>query len=296
MNKSHTTSSKTTHSVECYRGFIFVPRIVLSNREPAHRDFQPFHKMFMVSTENFVLVTCATSGNGPELLTLFAKDGHNLIIVAPSEDELRDTSQELQHNYGVQVIQVARDLVEPRAAFELYEDVTSQGLQVDILVNNAGPAPFEEFLPAGIQRELDIVQVNVNSTIVLTRLFLKDMMDRNTGRILNVTSTAGKVQGTLQPVYHGTISFVNSFTNTLAEELKNTGVTVTSLLTGPPGEGFPGSASMANANTASEIVPVIIGNTAKDGYEAFMRGNFEVPDIPNKEKITRNKQNPVAET
>src|SRR6187399_724539 len=113
----------------------------------------------MAGTEKFVLITGATSGIGLELAKLFAKDGHNLVIVARSENELRETATDLQRQFGVQVVPISRDLMEPNAAFELYEDVNSQGLAVDILVNNAGQGQYGEFVETDLNREIDIIQL-----------------------------------------------------------------------------------------------------------------------------------------
>ena len=227
----------------------------------------------MPNTENFVLITGATSGIGLELAKLFAKDGHNLVIVARSENELRETSTDLQQQFGVQVVPISRDLMEPNAAFELYEDVNSQGLAVDILVNNAGQGQYGEFVETDLNREIDIIQLNITSVVVLTKLFLKDMVARNTGKILNVTSIAGKLPGPLQAVYHGTKAFAHSLSEAIRNELKDTGVTVTSLLPGPTDTDFFNKADMQEAKNVQEGSLSDPADVAKDGYEALMKGD-----------------------
>ncbi|MES2893092.1 MAG: SDR family oxidoreductase [Bacteroidota bacterium] len=227
----------------------------------------------MASTENFVLITGGTSGIGLELAKLFARDGHNLVIVARSEDELRDTATDLQNQFGVQVIQIARDLMETNAPFELYEEVKSQGLTIDILVNNAGQGQYGEFINTDIEREIAIIQLNVTSVVVLTKLFLKEMVARNTGKILNVTSVAGKVPGPLQSVYHGTKAFAHSFTEAIRSELKDTGITVTSLLPGATDTDFFKKADMLEAKNVKEGSLADPADVAKDGYEALMKGD-----------------------
>lgn len=249
--------------------------------------------MTMASTENFVLITGATSGIGLELAKLFAKDGYNLVIVARSEDELRDTSTDLQQQFGVQVVQISRDLMEPEAAFELYEEVKSQGVQVDILVNNAGQGQYGEFINTDIEREIEIIQLNVTSVVVLTKLFLKDMVARNRGKILNVTSIAGKLPGPLQSVYHGTKAFAHSFTEAIRNELKDTGITVTSLLPGATDTDFFNKAEMTEAKNVKEGSLADPADVAKDGYEALMKGDdMVVSGFKNKVQVAMSNMAP----
>ncbi|MGN6567339.1 MAG: SDR family NAD(P)-dependent oxidoreductase, partial [Flavipsychrobacter sp.] len=120
-----------------------------------------------------------------------------------------------------------KDLFEPNAAFELYDEVKAKGIAVNVLVNDAGQGQYGEFIETDIKRELAIIQLNICSLVVLTKLFLKDMVAQGEGKILNLSSIASKLPGPLQSVYHGTKAFVQSFTEAIRSELKDKGITIT---------------------------------------------------------------------
>ena len=157
----------------------------------------------MEQNGKYALVTGATSGIGYELAKLFAHDGYNLVIVSRTESDLSRTEAELT-SYGVSVTSIAKDLFEREAPFELYEEIKAKGIEIDVLVNNAGQGEYGEFVDTDIDRELDIIQLNIGAVVILTKQFLRDMVARGNGKILNVTSIAGKTPGPYQSVYHGT--------------------------------------------------------------------------------------------
>lgn len=221
------------------------------------------------------LITGATSGIGYELAKLFAKDHYNLIIVARNQGELDNTASELRQQYGIEVTPIAKDLFQREAAFELYDEVKQKGFQVDVLVNDAGQGQYGEFKDTDINRELDIIQLNIASLVVLTKSFLKDMVARNEGKILQLASIASKVPGPWQSVYHGTKAFVLSFTEAIRTELKDTNITVTALMPGATDTDFFNKAEMQN----SKILQTGLSNpadVAKDGYEALMNNDDKV--------------------
>ncbi len=197
-----------------------------------------------ITNENYVLITGATSGIGYELAKLFAEHNYNLIIVARTPSKLNEIASEFSDIYGINVVSIVKDLFEKEAPFEIYEEIAAKGLQVDILVNDAGQGLYGKFIDTDIQRELDIIQLNINACVVLTKLFLKDMVNNGNGKILNVASIAGKVPGPYQSVYHGTKAFVHSFTEAIRAETTDTGVTITSLLPGATNTDFFNKANM----------------------------------------------------
>jgi hypothetical protein len=231
------------------------------------------NKIFMERKNQYALVTGATSGIGLELVKLFAKDGYDLIVVARSEEDLKRISTDLSLDHTTSVTVIPMDLFEPNAAFELYDIVTSKGLQVDILVNNAGQGEYGEFADTDIRRELDIIQLNICSLVVLTKLFLRDMLQRGAGKILNLSSVASKVPGPWQSVYHGTKAFVQSFTEAVRAEVKDSGVTITALLPGATETDFFNKAGMEEAKTIKGKKLADAADVAKDGYEALMKGD-----------------------
>ena len=231
-----------------------------------------------MSTVNgkYALITGATSGIGAELAKLFAKDGYNLVIVSRSEEHLQSTSNELSQKHGVEVVTLAKDLSQSHAPFEVYDEIKARGLQIDVLVNDAAQGQYGLFVETDIQRELEMVQLNICAYLVLTKKFLKDMIARNDGKILQVASIGGKLPGPLQSVYHATKAFIVSHSESLAEELKDTGVTITALLPGPTDTDFFNKAEMENTKMVQEGSLSDPAKVAKDGYEALMSGKSEI--------------------
>jgi len=221
------------------------------------------------------LITGATNGIGLELAKLFAKDGYNLIIVARNETELTATAESLKGQYDVDIHTIAKDLFEKDSPFEIYDEVQSKGLEVSVLVNDAGQGVYGEFTETDLYRELDIIQLNIGAYVSLTKLFLRDMIEKNEGKILNVGSIAGEVPGPWQAVYHGTKAFIHSWSAAIRNELKDTGITVTLLAPGATETDFFRKADMEE----SKILDTKLSDpadVAKDGYKALMAGEDKV--------------------
>lgn len=237
----------------------------------------------MAETTNsrYALITGATSGIGYELAKLFAHDGYNLIIVARTEADLQQRASEFSQQYGVQVVPIARDLFDPQAAFALYDEVKAKGLTVDVLVNDAGQGQYGLFVESDIHRLLDIIHLNISSLTVLTHSFLKDMVARNEGKILQLASIASQLPGPWQAVYHATKAYVLSFTEALASELKESAVTITALQPGATDTDFFNKADMQESKILDTKLsdPVQV---AKDGYEALMSDDKVVSGMKNK--------------
>lgn len=215
-------------------------------------------------------------GIGFELAKVFAQHHHHLILVARHEEDLQKAKEELQQ-YEVNVVTIAKDLFEPTAAQELYEDVVSRGFMVDILVNNAGQGEYGLFEDTDIRRELAIVQLNISSLIVLTKFYLRDMISRGYGRILNLSSIASKSPGPWQSVYHGTKAFVQSFTEAIRNEVKDKGVVVTALLPGATDTDFFNKAGMTESKAVEDKSKLADpAKVAKDGYDALMNDEDKV--------------------
>jgi len=230
----------------------------------------------MAETNNkYALITGASMGIGYELAKLFAEDGYNLVIVSRTEEDLQQRASELSGQYGIQVVPIAKDLFQRNAAFELYEEVKSRNIEVNVLVNDAGQGQFGLFVEADINRLLDIIQLNVASLTVLTHLFLKDMVARNEGKILQLASIASQLPGPWQAVYHATKAYVLSFTEAVIRELKDSAVTMTALQPGATDTDFFNKAEMQD----SKILDSKLSDpakVAKDGYQALMKEDDKV--------------------
>ena len=225
-----------------------------------------------METKTYALITGGTSGIGYELAKIFAGNGHNLILVARDEADLTITRNELLE-LGVDVQIISKDLFDKQAPFELYEEICSKEYNVNILVNNAGQGQYGEFADTNIYRELSIIQLNISSLVVLTKLFLQDMIKKGDGKIMNLSSIASKAPGPLHSVYHGTKAFVQSFTQAIAEEVKDKGITVTALLPGATDTDFFNKADMQQTKVAKESDKLEDAKkVAQDGYNALMKG------------------------
>lgn len=230
----------------------------------------------MTTNKKHALITGATSGIGLELAKLFAQNQYNLVIVARSKADLEKTSQELKQQYDIQVTPIAKDLIKQESPFELCEEIKDRGIRIDVLVNNAGQGEFGKFLDTDIQRELDIIQLNIGAYVILTKFFLKEMIERNDGKIKNVGSIAGEIPGPWQSVYHGTKAFINSWTAAIQNETKDSNVSITCLLPGATDTDFFEKADMENSKIAQPDKLASPTEVAKDGYDALMAGKKSI--------------------
>ncbi len=228
------------------------------------------------SMDTMALVTGATSGIGYELAKTLAEKGHNLVVVSRSKEELEVISESFSRQYGVKVLPIVKDLFEPGAAEELYNELKAKGLVVNILINDAGQGVYGKFAETDLQEELDIIQLNVISLVVLTKLFLKDMVARGDGKILQLASIVSKMPSPLMAVYAGTKAFVYNFSQSLINELKDTGVTLTALLPGATDTDFFHKAGAEDMRLYQDGELADPTDVAHDGFEALMSGESKV--------------------
>jgi uncharacterized protein len=217
-----------------------------------------------------VLITGASGGIGYELARLFARDRNNLVLVARSADKLAQVSAELQKG-GVTVKAIALDLAQPLAPKFLFDQLQSEGVAVDILVNNAGFGTFGEFAGMPAEDILGQIALNITALTELTRLFLPPMIARRGGRIMNVASTAGFQPGPLMAVYYATKAYVISFSEAIANELRDSRVTVTCFCPGATHTDFAQRAGIGNSRLF-KLGAMSAEKVALDGYRAVMAG------------------------
>jgi hypothetical protein len=215
------------------------------------------------------LITGASGGIGYELAKLFARDHHNLVLVARSADKLAQIATELQA-HGVTVKTIALDLATPLAPKFLFGQL--EAIPIDILVNNAGYGAFGEFAKMPEEEILGQIQLNITALTQLTRLFLPAMLQRGTGRIMNVASTAAFQPGPLMSVYYASKAYVLSFSEAIANELRNSGVTVTCFCPGATHTGCARRAGTENSRLFKQIGAMSAERVARDGYQALMAG------------------------
>jgi len=226
------------------------------------------------------LITGASSGIGLDLARLFAKDGCDVVLVARSEGKLRELAAELERGGGVTAHVIALDLARPDAAEALVQRLPGD---VDILVNNAGFGVAGPFVETDLAKELEMIQVNIVALTQLTKLLLPKMVARRRGRVLNVASTAAFQPGPLMAVYYATKAYVLSFSEAIADELRDSGVTVTALCPGPTETGFAAVADMTASRLFNVAKPMSSAEVARAGYAAMRRGRrVVVPGVKNK--------------
>jgi len=220
------------------------------------------------------LITGASSGIGLEIARILAKD-HDVVLAARSEAALRDLATELGGSARV----VVADLSEPAGAAKLAAEVP----EVSVLVNNAGFGDFGDFASASPERIDQMMELNVGSVTRLSRAYLPAMLERGTGRIMNVASTAAFQPGPLMAVYYATKAYVLSFSEALAEETRGSGVTVTALCPGPTESGFQAGAAMEHSKLVSGKKLPSSASVAAFGVKAMNRGDVvAVPGFQNK--------------
>lgn len=230
----------------------------------------------MEHRNQYALITGATSGIGYELCRLFAKDSYNLILVARNQQRLQEVTDQLKTEFAIEVTPLAKDLFNPGAAAEIYETVKDMGITVDVLVNDAGQGEWGPFIHTDLEREIDIIQLNIISLVSLTKYFVREMAARNQGKILQVGSEAGTTPAPLLSIYAATKAFVLSFSAALADELKDTNITITALLPGATDTDFFHKAQQEHAVVYREKSLADPAEVAKDGYEALMRGENKI--------------------
>ena len=228
------------------------------------------------------LVTGASRGIGLELARLFARDGHDLVLVARNGVGLAGLAAELKQRFGVAIKVMPKDLADPATPAGIASRLEVDGLSVDVLVNNAGFGAYGPFAEELLEEQLAMMQVNMVALTHLTRLLLPGMIERRSGRILNVASTAAFQPGPLMAVYYATKAYVLSLSEALANELEGSGVTVTALCPGPTATAFATRADMEGSRLFSRP-PMSAAEVAAAGYRGLMRGkSLVVPGARNR--------------
>lgn len=224
--------------------------------------------------KNVALITGASTGIGKELATIHASKGGDLIIIARNEQKLLQLKGALEKKYNIKVVVIAKDLSDLTATNKIYNQVKEQGIEIDYLMNNAGFGALGKFHELDLNRQISMINLNVTALTALTHLFLPDFVKRNSGKILNTSSTASFMPGPLQAVYFATKAYVTFFSNALAEELYDTNITVTNLMPGATESEFGATSGMDK--TAMFKNTVTARSVAEDGYNAMLKGKLDV--------------------
>lgn len=192
------------------------------------------------------LITGASSGLGVDFANLLAQQGNDLVLVARRETKLLSLAENLRKEYGISVHIYSEDLSDPSAPERIYSFVQEKKLIITTLINNAGTQVYGAFQTVELQKDLDLIAVNLTSLVTLTKLFAQDMVIRAQGYILNVGSTGSFAPGPHDAVYQATKAFVLSFSEGINADLKGSGVSVTALCPGAMSTEFSVKAEIEN--------------------------------------------------
>jgi short-subunit dehydrogenase len=222
---------------------------------------------------NTTLITGASSGIGEVFARKLAARGHNLLLVARSEDKLISLCNDLGRNQSIHAQYVAMDLSEADAPARLFEETQKRGLEIDFLINNAGFGSMGDFSDLELARELNMIDLNVRSLVELTHRFLGPMRERKSGSIINVASTAGFQPVPFMATYAATKAFVLSFTEALAEENRPFGVKLLALCPGVTETKFFEAAKIQKPPARIAQTPEAVVDTA---LRSLARGKSSV--------------------
>lgn len=235
------------------------------------------------SSRPLALVTGASNGIGLEMARQLAARGHDLLLVARSQQRLAELAAQLQQQHGVHADAIALDLAGRDAADRLVDEVERRGRPVDVLVNNAGFGLFGRHVDTQLADEQQMIDVNITTLTRLAKRLLPGMVARGRGRILNVASTAAFQPGPYMAVYYATKAYVLSYSEALAEELAGTGVSVTALCPGPTASGFQDKAAMQSSALVNGKRLPTAAEVAAYGVRALLAGRrVAVPGLMNR--------------
>jgi short-subunit dehydrogenase len=194
-------------------------------------------------------------------------------LLARNTEALETLAKELRQAHKIEAYVLTADLSRPETPAHIFEELQGRGVRVDVLVNNAGFGANGPFAGLPLERQLEMIQVNLTALTNLTGLFLPDMIERRRGGVLNVGSLAGFLPGPGMAIYYATKAFVLSFSEALAEELAGTGATVTALCPGPTTTNF-GNVSHGQKMRRLNTPKMPAATVARHGHRAFRKGRL----------------------
>ncbi len=218
------------------------------------------------------LITGASNGIGLELAKIHASKGGDLVLVARNKSKLDELKMELEKQWKVSVYTIGKDLSTTNAAQEIYDETKAQQIPIDYLINNAGFGDFGMFAETNWNKEQQMIQLNITSLTLFTKLYLQDMIQRNSGKIMNVASTAAFQPGPTMAVYFATKAYVLSFTEALSNEVSGTGITVTALCPGATETGFQAAGGLDDSNLFKGKKLPTAKQVAAYGYSSMIKG------------------------
>ena len=218
------------------------------------------------------LITGASSGIGLELARIHASRGGDLVLVARNQSKLDEIKQELQQKFSVRVHTIGKDLAADHATQEVYDETHRLQIPIDYLINNAGFGDFGMFVEADWNKIQSMINLNITALTHLTRVYLQDMITRGSGKIMNVASTAAFQSGPTMAVYYATKAYVLSFSEAIDNEVRDKGITITTLCPGATESGFQTVAAMEESALVKGKKLPTSAEVAAYGYSAMLKG------------------------
>ena len=228
-----------------------------------------------MESKKMALITGSYGGLGTCFVNIHAGNGGNVILVGRNQNKLDEQAESVKKEYGAEAHTIAVDLSSPDAAQIIYDTCKENGWEVDYLINNAGFGGQGDFArERTMEQDMSMIAVNIETPTRLCKLFLPDFINRGSGKVLNVSSTAAIMPGPLQAVYYATKAYVTSWSNALWRELQGTGVSVTALMPGAMQTGFANAGGLSDTKLFSNAVdPMAV---AKAGYDGMLSGKLNV--------------------
>ncbi|WP_207857685.1 SDR family NAD(P)-dependent oxidoreductase [Lucifera butyrica] len=224
------------------------------------------------------MITGASTGIGYELAKLFAQDKYNLVIVGRNKQRLTEVAEEFTVKYSCSVTVIQKDLSNQNAAIDLFHEVSASGFEFDILVNNAGIGSCGQFHETDLCKNIEMIELNITSLTILTKLVSAKMVTKGGGKILNVASTGAYMPGPYFAVYYASKAYVLSFSEAIANELRDFGVVISVLCPGATISEFAnraGKTEVKNAMSAKTVANV--------AYKGLMNNErIIIPGLANK--------------
>lgn len=218
-----------------------------------------------------ILITGATSGIGLEMAKQLAAKGYDLVLTGRNEQKTAAVVNGIKTSYNIDVRYYIADLSDTAQAQKLYDAIKADGLTIEALVNNAGVGLYGNFTELSAEEQLAMIRLNVNSLVLLTHLFARDMKARGGGKIMNVASLLSFLPFPYYSVYAATKAFVLAFSETIAAELEGTGVVVTALCPGPVDTAFT-TKEMLDTSGYKANKPMAVDKVALAGVELLLHG------------------------
>jgi short-subunit dehydrogenase len=230
-----------------------------------------------------VLITGASSGIGFELSLLFAKEGYDLYLTANKNVNLQNAANEIHQLFPeIAIRTIAKDLSANSSPVEIYNIIKEDGVFIDVLVNNAGTQVYGKIQETDIQKQFDLLHVNLIAMTHLTMLFLKDMTVANRGQILNVASTGAFAPAPFNAVYCAAKAYVLHFSEGIRCDLKGTGISVTCLCPGATKTSFKPKAHMQDVRLFQRFLSAP-DKVAQQGFEGLKHNKaIVIPGLFNK--------------